>query len=366
VNAILKHNNLATLSRIGGLSSNARMLTGDKIPGLALDEFYERMFPARAGFMKSHWRWLYQNPAGAQARLPIVVMEDNRVVGHISAIPLKLRRGRDERAAIWLCDLAVLPEYRGKSLGSVLLAEAMTLSSLRVGFPNELSWRLMSKCGWKDQSHTVGLSLLLRPEWHPRLRKRLANRRSVKTLAALAGLATRIIWRARTLSRKKLLVAPASDERLARFIERKPPAALHVARSSEFLDWRILKSPHAEEHFVMSSPNGGNAIARVVEDDGCRRLHLLALRGDPLSLSDFLAGVIGWALKEELHVISLVTSDPIVARVARRWLPVFRQLRYAYHADDLSGEEFMSRTGHIWEYLDGDFDLTYTRQIARK
>jgi GNAT superfamily N-acetyltransferase len=364
VNAILKHKDLTSFSRIRRLAENARILAGDEIPGAALNEFYEREFPSRANFMKSHWRWLYRTTSDATARSPIIVMAENQVVGHVGAIPLTLRRGGDERAAVWVCDIAVSREYRGKALGAVLLAEAMASCPLRVGFPNEMSWKLASKFGWKDQLNTVGLSLLLRPDRHPKIRERSTSNRGVNALAALAGLATRVVWRARTLSRARLSVSPATADHLSCFFEKDSPAALHVARSPESLLWRISAHPNIEEHFALNLPNGQDgraaAIARVVEDDGCRRLHLLTLRAAPSDLSDFLAGVVRWALEEDIHVISMVTSDPALIRVARRWLPVLTQLRYAYHADDSSGEEFLGGDDHIWEYIDGDFDLTYT------
>lgn len=370
MNAILKHEGLTSFQRIRHLAENARILAGDEIPVPALNEFYERMFPSRADFLKSHWRWLYRTPKGVTAKLPIVVMEKDRVVGHVGVIPLTLRRGGDKRSVAWLCDIAVSREYRGKTLGAVLLAEAMATCPLRVGFPNELSWRLISKFGWKDHLNTVGLSLLLRPERHPKIRERSTSNRGVNALAALAGLATRVIWRARTLSREKLSVLPATSDRLSDFCEKDSPVALHVARSAEFLGWRISEHPNLEEHFALSLPNGrAAAIARVVEvveDDGCRRLHLLTLRAATSDLSGFLAGVVRWALEEDIHVISMVTSDPTLIRAAKRWFPVLTQLRYAYHADDSSGEEFLGGDSHIWEYMDGDFDLTYVARDVRQ
>ncbi|MGH9940152.1 MAG: GNAT family N-acetyltransferase [Blastocatellia bacterium] len=346
------------------LADGMRIVAGDEIPAAALDRFYERMLPSRANFLERHRRWLYPTGDGVSARTPIAVMAEDRVVGHISIIPVTMRRGREARAVALACDIAVIPECRGKALGRSLFDAVRASCPLRIGFPNEMSGKVLNKLNWDSQRHILGLSLILRPERHPKVREISTGARGAHALAATAGFATRAISRACTWSRKSLSAGTATAERLAVFSE-EAPAALHIARSTEFLRWRILDHPCAEEHVVLSLPNGGgercSAIARVVDDNGCRRLHLLTLRNRSgrSGLSDFFAGVIRWALDEDIHVISLVTSDPSVAAVAGRWLPISKRVAYAYDSDDPAGKEFLGGTDHIWEYIDGDFDLVY-------
>lgn len=370
MSVLLKSKRLMASSRLARMAKSAEIVAGDDIPVPALEAFYEQMFPARANFLKRHWRWLYRTDSNTILKSPIVMMKGEEVAGHVGTIPLTLRRGREERTAAWLCDIAVLSQYRGKALGAFLLTEAMARCPMRIGFPNDLSWRLISKFDWKDQAHTVGLSVLLHPEQHPKIKAKIqegnASGHGYKAIAAIAGMATRVIWRARALSKERLSVVSATPEELSSFHEEQQIAALHTVRSESFLDWRISAHPNVEEHFVLNLPVGRgscSAIARIVEEDGCRRLHLLTLQVDPFDsgrLSAFLAGVIRWALDQRIDIISTVTSDPAMAQTIKWWLPVLRQLRYAYHADDVSKEEFLSKSGHIWEYIDGDFDLTYT------
>ncbi len=363
MNATLTRNSLSVMTRIKKQTADTVVLSGDEVPAPALNDFYQQVFPARADFLKRNWRWLYRTTCETTVKSPIVVMKDGQVAGHVGLIPLSLRRADDQRTAVWVCDIAVLPEYRGKTVGGILLSEAMAACPLRIGFPNELSWKLITKFGWKGDLDTFGLSLLLRPDRHPKLRDSSSSKPGMKSLAALAGLATRILWRARTLAIGNLICAPATDARLADFEETQSPAALHVARSREFLNWRIAAHPDSEAHFVLATTDGkAAAIARIVADGDCRRLHLLTLKLDPFDprkLSKLLAGVVRWALAEQIDVITAVTSDPEVVGVARWWLPMVAPLRYAYHADDPASEAFLNGPGRTWEYLDGDFDLTY-------
>lgn len=370
MSVLLKNQRLMASSRLARMAKSAEIVAGGDIPVPALEAFYDRMFPARASFLKRNWRWLYRTDSDTNLKSPIVMMKGEEVAGHVGTIPLTLRRGREERTAAWLCDIAVLSQYRGKALGAFLLTEAMARCPMRIGFPNELSWRLISKFGWKDQAHTIGLSVLLHPEQHPKIKAKIqegsASSHGYKAIAAMAGIATRVVWRARALAKERLSVVAATPEELSSFHEERTVKALHTVRSETFLDWRISAHPNVEEHFVLSLPaNKGtcSAIVRIVEENSCRRLHLLTLRVDPFDsgrLSNLLAGVIRWALEQEVDIVSTVTSDPVMAQTLKWWLPVFRQLRFAYHADDPAGEEFLSKTGHIWEYIDGDFDLTYT------
>jgi len=366
MSVMLKQEESPLFLRVRRLAKSARMLAGDEIPVPALNAFYEQMYPSRSDFLKRHWRWLYRTDYPAQAKSPLVVMDEGQVIGHIGLIPLTLRRNHDEREATWACDIAILPKYQGKAWGALLVTEVMVTRPLCIGFPNRLSQKLTVKLGWKDQPHTVGLSLLLRPNRHPKVRELSTNKRGVNALAALAGVGARTVLRARTLSRKRLSASPVAADYLPAFSERGTVASLHAVRTAEFLRWRVMAHPRIEEHFVLNFQNGGDkrysAIARVVEEEGCRRLHLLSLRPrllDPRGLSDFFAGVIRWSLDQDIHVISLVTSEPAVARAARWWLPILSQLCYAYHSNTPAGEEFLSGPGQLWEYIDGDFDLAY-------
>lgn len=362
-------------SRKQAPSGEPRILFGDEIPAAALDSFYEEVFPARTGLLNRSRQWLYRTYDGTSARAPVAAMLDGRVVGHLSFIPVRLRRGNEEREAAWACDLVVLPECRGRRLGQKLFNAMTPMRPLWMGFPNPLSGKVLDNLGWKSQSDTIGLSLVLRPERHPKVRKGKAYgaNHAVYALAAAAGLATRAISYACARPWKRLTASPVTMKSLAPFVDEEI-RGLHVRRSAEYLGWRLLDHPRAEEHVILSSPGAGperpSAVARVVESKGYRRLHLLSLRAVATDgagrsgLHGFFAGTLRWALDADVHMISLVTSEPAVADVARWWLPVTQKVRYSYHASDPEGMAFLGGSDHHWEYLDNDFDLIYVSDDA--
>ncbi|MCI0627042.1 MAG: GNAT family N-acetyltransferase [Acidobacteria bacterium] len=338
-----------------------------EIPAAWLEDSYQRMFPERAAFLRSHWRWLYRVGTYKGIRSPLVATLGDQVIGHAGMIPVTLCRNGEERTAIWLVDFAILPEYQRAGIGMSLTHACMSACSLCLGFCNERSLGMVLKCGWGLHRHTRSFQLLLRPDHHLCFQKPMGM-----ALGTLAGFATRAVWHVRVLSPPRLSVSLATPASMTPFAGPKACSALHVSRSPHFLRWRISTHPSSHEYLVLQGPTGVNegyaAIARLVDDGGCRRLHLLALQAEPVNrkkLSQFFASIIRYALHEDIHVIVLVTSDSVIAQIAKWWLPISKRLRFVSHAEDPAGKEFLSGTDHWWEYIDNDFDLTYTSRFAK-
>lgn len=328
------------------------------VPVAWLESFYDRMFPARAPFLKRHWRWLYRVKGDRQTLSPIVATNGTEVVGHLGIISVTLCRNDEEYPAIWLVDAAVLPEYRRQDIATRLGHAVMTVCPLQLGFGNERSMPLLAKLGWTLRDDTVALRLLLRPESHALYRFGWR-----KAMAATAGSITRIVSQGRTFPLQELTVRPVEDP--IDFSHGGLGSALHVRRSADFLRWRITEHPDSDEYVLLEHrPRRGprcQALARVV-DTASRRLHLLSLGGQPVrreTLSPFLASVVRWALERDIHQILYITSDPRVASMARWWLPSVKRLAFASNANDCQGRAFLDRDEHLWECLDSDFDLTY-------
>ncbi|HKX30843.1 MAG TPA: GNAT family N-acetyltransferase [Blastocatellia bacterium] len=331
-----------------------------QLPPEMLNQFFERMFPARAAFLKEHWPWLYRVGEFEWSPAPVTVVSGGAVTGLIGTIPVTLCVEGAKLPAVWMVDLAVLPEYQRQGVGVALLQASMERCSIQMGFCNERSLGTALKCGWRLRRHTYSFQLLLKPECHP-----LVQETSLEPIGRIAGLATRLVWRARAAAHRQLVVAPVTLDHLSEFAARCDYLAVHALRSIEFLQWRIWSHPCAAEHFIFSLPGnqdqGCSAIVRLIETDGYRRLHLLALTGnlhDPGNLSDFFASVVRWAIRESYHRILLVASDPSIAKVARRWFPITSCLRFIYHTSNPALDGVLAEGDHLWECIDSDFDLT--------
>ncbi|NOT63058.1 MAG: GNAT family N-acetyltransferase [Acidobacteria bacterium] len=330
-----------------------------EVPAAALTQFYERMYPARAAFLAAHWRWLYRIGAHDGATGPLVALDGETVIGHIGAIPMCLRAGEDTRPAVWDLDFAVLPEYQGRKVGTQLMRVQREQYPLHVAFGNEKSAGAVTKIGWQLSQETHSFQLLLRPECHPQFRHS-----KLAVVGQSCGWITRRLWAARANQGSDLIVSPATVTELARFAQPPSDPALHVARSTKFLHWRVLQHPQATEHCVLRFPVNAMTeyalLARRSEQDGFRRLHLLSLMAEPFdanALARCFASVVRWCLSEDIHRVLFVTSRPAIARVARTWFPLKRSLRFLAYAEDEAGWRYLTAHPHHWECLDSDFDL---------
>ena len=322
-----------------------------------LASFFARMFPDRAGFLKSHWRWLYRVGSTRTAVTPLVALDAaGTVIGHAGVIPVTLRRGAQEVVGSWFVDFAVLPEHQRHGIGRLLTERWMDMTSVRVAFCNDRSAALFLKYGWRLRFDTQSLQLPLRPEAHPEWSTGVRG-----AVGKTLGFALRNLSRMRTMRHVPPVVRGISDESLATFAV-TGTNVLQSARTDEFLTWRVTASPNVSEHFVLDGTSASQcaALARICRDGRSRRLHLLAVRhaGQSRALSDFFGGVVRWALDQRVDHVWLVTGDPVVMRAGRRWLPLVRPARFAYHAQSQEAFDMLSGAQH-WEALDSDFDLMF-------
>lgn len=340
----------------GRLPGRPEICTADSVPESQLAEFYRLIDPGLADYRAQHWRWQYRVGSNENVS-PLLAMIDGSIAGHAGLIPVTLRRGDEERAAIWFVDFWVRPDLQRQGVGIALTEVWMALCPLQITFCNEKSLGVFLKFGWVTGGATHSYRLLLRPERHPGVRGR-----GLGPLAQLAGASLRALWKVRTSASADLSVTTATADQLPACFEREHGRALHVPRTPDFLRWRVLESPSADSYLVLRLPGRESpcAIARLLNREDYRRLNLLAIASDPAepqALSKLFASILRWADNEGVDDVVYVTSDPEHARIARRWLPIRASLLYASHANDAEGAKFLAEPGHFWESIDSDIDL---------
>lgn len=364
----MKDFNEKLLRRLSRMEGQVRFGSSDQVQEEALTAFYEHMFPERAPFLTRHWRWLYQVGRDPSFSSPLLAISGDRVVGHGGLIKVGLQRGDVRRDAVWMMDFAILPEFQRGMVGGGLVQIGSSFCPLRIAFLNERSWGMVSKMGWQTHFQTTAFQLPLRPEKLPQVQSFTKRWIGMPALSQLSGAIIRSVYKSLTLIQSTLERLPADRDTLKPFISDQTQAALFVPRTEAFLDWRILSHPHADQYFVLrlaestAGRNDCSGIFRVMNLGGYKRLHFLTLRQrvkDSRLLSSFLAGVVRWALSERIDHIVFVTSDPEVARVAVRWLPIRTRQRFAFHADDEAGREFLGAADQRWELIDSDFEMMF-------
>ena len=53
----------------------------------------------------------------------------------------------------------------------------------------------------------------------------------------------------------------------------------------------------------------------------------------------------------------MVTGDPMILEVARRWFPIRKNLRFGFYCSGAEDSASLGGAEYRWELLDSDFDL---------
>jgi hypothetical protein len=346
------------------LLSKIRICRSTEVPEGALIDFYDRMFPQKSDLMSRSWKWLYRIEQFDDVQPPLVAVLDGAVIGQVAQVPVLLTDGDREQLAVWGVDYGVLPEYRRCGIGFQINEMWMQQYPIYLADCTPASYRIVLKQGWTPRQTTYDLKLPLRLESLSRTRRGL----KYKTMTASGPLwkpLCRLMTMARSPGRGHISCRPLVPDDLKNWSLLRYPGndmgVVHVARRFDFMRWRLLESPLAEQYRLIKMDNSPVvAIIRTRLREGVKQLLVLALSGHiagPGDLRRFFHGLVRWAFQNGADVIRMVTSDPILLALGRRWFPFKRPLRFAYFCQSAESREFMDKARYRWELLDGDFDL---------
>ena len=352
----MKHSQ-ALLQRVDILGST-------EVSERALGDFFERMYPDRAEFLTQHWRWLYRIDEFPDLAPPLVALLDDQVIGHVAQIPVIIRRGDRHMLAAWGVDGGVLNPYRGSGIGWKLMDLWSRRYSVGMGFCTEALFRILIKQGWSPRRTTWYMHLPLKPHHHPKFRRKIPFL-PPRLAGTVWNLAERLMITLRTQDWRPLRRIPLTEERLENWSVLHHPSAwktpLHVARTVDFLRWRLLRCPFREQYHVLEMEDAPlAAVVRIFQIDDLRLARIISLSGQASSRGEvgrFLGSLACWAMKQDVDMLSMVQGDPRVVRWAQHWFPVRNRLRFASICNDRQGEEMIRGEDHIWELMDYDLDF---------
>ena len=326
---------------------------GEHAPALA--EFYrvtwnatatgESVSAARAAAARA-------NVAEAGAMPPVfVVLEGERVIGHVATLPLRLWDGEEERGAYWLKGLSVLPEYRNGPVGFGVLKEAARQLPWSAGFVvAEPARRLFGALGYTDLGAVPNYVRVLDPA--AVLRKvdvaRLAGGSIPRALDVVAALARRPVPAAvagALLGGALRMVAvtarlgsvahrtavdvplPEAEDLDALWREARPSIRAGAVRDFTCLSRRYASSDYAFATVESSGRIRGLAIVKRPRPVGDPRLagvgmatlsDLLVMPDDRAALHATLGAAERLARRLGAEALLCTASDPRLARALRR------------------------------------------------
>ena len=267
----------------------------------ALTEFYRDIWDAdatEARVAAARKEAADRNPVAPGEEVPTYLfMKDDRVLGHLSTIPVHVRAGATVRPAYWFIGFMVRPESRNGPIGYLLLKQAsheleLTLS-LTVAQP---SIRLFRSVGFTEIGVVPNYVRMLRPgrvlrqidldaiglAGLPPLLRRAVGLAQAPGLAELVGGAARVgigLWsaiRTPTFTGPRVVEgagpAPALDQLWA---DTEPAVWFAAARDAEYLGWRYptgAMQPYGAIHAEAAGRLRGVAYVRRPRAEGDPRL----------------------------------------------------------------------------------------------
>jgi hypothetical protein len=231
--------------------------------------FQTRMFPDRSPeWILPRWRWMFVDSAKRLGLKPQVWLyhDADRLVGHMGAIPVRLKIGGGHRDTAWLVDTMVVESHRSQAVGSRLMLQShedlpFSLSLGQSADMRDIQFRL----GWRQVASLQIAQLLIRPE--NVLRRKLGTPGAwAAGLGFRASAALREVFRDRShMNVREISRFDGRHDALWEAMAHDVTCA--VVRDASFLNWKYVDQPG--HHFVR---------LELVEGESPRGVVVLMLR----------------------------------------------------------------------------------------
>jgi GNAT superfamily N-acetyltransferase len=343
--------------------SEFRVLPFRDVDAEAIYEFLKLAFkPNKAAFLHQYadwWRNHYDN-------YPVLVDEENRVVGYSALAPSKILLEGKAVELLWWGDMFIHPEHRGKRLQTRLNDYVRGLNILLTGFANEAGAKVYVRDGWGLASRGHWYGHLLNPMMNTKVRGLKDWRKPlVDTFLPLTRPFYRF-WMSRELkSSPKVRKIALEPQVLAEVFERynRPSNVMMSYRDVDWFQWRYLEAPYAKELEVYAIGEGDLRqvlILRPSMENGFRVWRLLDMFGD-------LEDVEAWEslIRHVSHeaakagadkVLALASYPSIEEALMRVGFPERSIVRFVWFSADTALHARMGDFPAHWGMADYDFD----------
>ncbi len=272
------------------------------------------------GLTRDWWKWKYElNPAGffGEEGDTWVAEASNRVVGHYSVIPIKLRKGNETILVAQSVDTATHPDFRGLGifprLANKVYEEAKGRYAFMYGFPTEQSHDGFLRLGWNE----FRLNTLVKPLNLDRLSERFTQNNAF-ALTLRSGL--RVFLKAKSgYSRVNLHVRGSAtkvetvDQHVSPLFDAlsfgPSDGMITVERSPGFLNWRLSRHFGDYRLLVARTPENeivGYGVLKSVHIRGMKAISIIDMQvaeNESLSLSTLLEDAVKVARQEDADFV---------------------------------------------------------------
>jgi GNAT superfamily N-acetyltransferase len=225
-----------------------QILTYDDVTPSQFHAFLSKAYkPGKVDFLMQHGEWLYR---GNQHRF--IILDGENIAAHSGVIPALFMLDGGRQETVWMMDLVVLPEYRGRGYQRALEEHIRGLRPTTLAFTNQLSTTIFEKHGWGVGERGHYYTLPLRPMrlkakfFTPTLKGQLVRLKTAITslptmlrLKQLADYQPRYTQEIRDISAEKLTEV---------FFTHHDLRQVTTCRDADYLGWRFLQAPYRYQY----------------------------------------------------------------------------------------------------------------------
>ena len=343
------------------LLSDISILSAHDINSNLLHDFYKKIY---LGHRKQKiWKWLNRS-SFYDNKIPLVIVYKDHVIGHAGMIPFNVFLDGVQYTASWFIDFALLPAFKKRGLGTVLVKKWMEFSDIFLAAPcNKQSIRVFKKCGWEKSFDADIHHYYFKPFDHPKLSssipvflRRILNKASC--------LFFQNIYNKYALSIDRVhldYVNRSSLGMLKSTLDTSSTDTIVPIRDKDYMSWRLLDSPDRNDYRVFSI-EGIEEVKAIIKI--CKKYHPYSIdilwisNLSKLSVVRNLVATIGiWSMKMgysyiRYHAFGRKLSDYLKETLK----PIRNRSVFAFYAKDIELFNKLKISKWHWELIDSDFE----------
>jgi hypothetical protein len=330
----------------------------------AQEAFFGQAFgPRKAAFLLAHGDWWHR---GSQARFAVLDAQ-GQIAAYNALIASRIRRQQAVDDVLWLVDIYVLPQQRGKGLQHLLDEGLRAMGKPQVGFPNAVAAPIHRKHGWgvRDDGWYLHWPISRRADEALRYRAGWQG----KLLRGLARLDDPWQRRQRAASLQDLPTAqarrlPALDgARLAQvFSQHASP--LTTLRDEAYFAWRYGQCPYPQQFRAYLAEDAGQQVALISRLLKIKGLHTLRIEDSfGAARPDLLRQALVLALRDGLaqgaeHALAVTTDESARAIYEGLGFRLGAPLAFCWYSQDAAWMAAIEALRPHWTFADSD--LSYS------
>ena len=270
-----------------------------------LSEFYKKIYQKRHNSLTNNWRWWYR--VGYNEFEPIVILVDNKIIGHAGLLPIDLNILEKKIPAIWFVDYAILNKFQGKGYGQILTKEWMKICPNQITFCNNLSLKIFKKFGWKNNLSTKRQAMPINATKFLPIVKRL-NLNFLNS--PLRNFIKKKYNRVISIDPYKIEenYKIINDSFKIKKIEKNNGFA-EIVRDEKWLHWRLMECPYRKNIYFFEYKNNF-AIVHIFLVENIKKLNILyTYSTDKLQENEIFIQIMNWSLNNNIDLVWAIKSN---------------------------------------------------------